>query len=334
MPKWEKLEADLLANGITPEPLKWIERARNWFYGHGGTLDAEGKCIYNRRHKDNPLLPIQEIKNAVKDVAEGRFIPDREDDELTRALGNKEHDGRLRGVPGSKPKTIAIPEHRKKFPDRSHQRRKEKEAMEARAAADRLRNIEVELKLQKEQIAVLSQQGTSGQSQRHMVEAACDGTGVPSNRKSSVASTELQDGNDDAVAPLRRYPVDDIMESTPCEMHVKVFNLTFKVAVGYVVPIGPNPTYHFSPVPNGYAVVAVDEVMKDYEELKLQHPAGEDGEVLELGEAKKATILWPKEFIVLPNWQPRPSTPHQSPAQQSSSPPQHSPAQQSSSPPH
>ena len=172
-----------------------------------------------------------------------------------------------------------------------------------------------------------------------MVEAACDGTGGgPSNRKSSVASTELQDGTDDAVmvAPLRRYPVDDITESTPCELHVKVFNLSFKAAVGYAVPIGPNPTYHFSPVPNGYAVVGVDGVMKDYEELKLQHPAGEDGEVLELGEAKnsKALILWPKECIVLPNWQPRPSTPHQSPAQQSSSPPHHSPAQPSSSPPH
>ena len=78
---------------------------------------------------------------------------------------------------------------------------------------------------------MLSQQGTSGQSQRHMVEAACDGTGGPSNRKRSVASTELQDGTDDAVtvAPLRRYPVDDITESTPCELHVKVFNLTMKV---------------------------------------------------------------------------------------------------------
>ena len=178
--------------------------------------------------------------------------------------------------------------------------------MEARPAADRLRNIEEELKLHKEQITALSQQGTSGQSQRHMVEDACDGTGAPSNRKSSVASTELQDGNDDAVAPLRRYPVDDITESTPCELHVKVYNISMKVAVGYALPIGPNPTYHFAPVPNGYAVVGVDEVMKDFEELKLQHPTGEDGEVLELGEAKKATILWPKEFIVLPNWQPRP----------------------------
>ena len=182
--------------------------------------------------------------------------------------------------------------------------------MEARAGADRLRNIEEELKLQKEQIAALSQQGTSGQSQRHMVEAACDGTGGPSNRKSSVASTELQDGDDDAltVAPLR-YPMDDITESTPCELHVKVFNLSMKEAVGYAVPIGPKPTYHFSPVPHGYPIVGVDEVMKEFEGLKLQHPAGEDGEVIELGEAKKATIPWSKEFIVLPNWVPRPSTP-------------------------
>ena len=75
MPKWDKLEADFLARGITPEPCKWVERARNWFYGHGGTLDAEGKCIYNRRHKDNPLLPIEDIRNAVKDVEEGRSVP-------------------------------------------------------------------------------------------------------------------------------------------------------------------------------------------------------------------------------------------------------------------
>ena len=190
MPKWDKLEADLLAKGITPEPYKWIERARNWFYGHGGTLDAEGKCIYNRRHKENPLLPIEDIRNAVKDVEEGRFSPDREKDELTRGLGNDEHKGRTRGTPGSKPWKIAFPEDRKKYPDRSHQRRKEREAIEARAAADWKHNIEEQLKQQHDQIDALSQQGTTGQSQRHMVEAALDVTG-PSNRKSSVASMEL-----------------------------------------------------------------------------------------------------------------------------------------------
>ena len=80
MPEWDNLLADLLARGITPEPMTWIERARNGFYGHGGMLDIEGKCIYNQRRKDDPLLPIEAIRNVVKDVVEGRFCPDREDD--------------------------------------------------------------------------------------------------------------------------------------------------------------------------------------------------------------------------------------------------------------
>ena len=92
MPKWAQLEADMLAQGITPEPYTWETRVRNWFYGHGGKLDSEGNYIHNIRHKENPL-PIKSIRNAVKDVEEGRIIPDREKDELTCALGNKEHKG-------------------------------------------------------------------------------------------------------------------------------------------------------------------------------------------------------------------------------------------------
>jgi hypothetical protein len=54
-------------------------------------LDEEGRAIYNQRHKDNPLLPINDIRSAVHDVAAGWFVPDRENDELTRALKNDEH---------------------------------------------------------------------------------------------------------------------------------------------------------------------------------------------------------------------------------------------------
>jgi hypothetical protein len=93
----------------------------------------------------------------------------------------------------------------KRYLDKSHQRRKERDAAEKAAAeaekaaaADRLRNVEEALKWQHDQIDRLSQQG-SGQSQRHMVEAAFDGTGAPSNKKSSVTSTQLQDGDDDAL---------------------------------------------------------------------------------------------------------------------------------------
>jgi hypothetical protein len=57
-------------------------------------LDEEGRAIYTHKHKDHPLLPIEDIRSAVNDVAAGQFVPDREKDELTRALKNDEHTGR------------------------------------------------------------------------------------------------------------------------------------------------------------------------------------------------------------------------------------------------
>jgi len=126
------------------------------------------------------------------------------------------------------------------------------------------------------------------------------------------------------------HPVDDITEMTLCELHVKVVNITIKAAVGYVKPMGPEPTHHGRPVPRGYAVAGVDEVMNGFERVKLDYPEGEDGEVTELGDAKNLSIVWLKEHIVLPNWTPRPSTPRSS--HPSSPPPQdQSPAQRSSS---
>src|SRR4051812_50223133 len=82
-----------------------------------------------------PFCPSK-ILDAVRDIEAGRFIPDREDDELTRALKNKEHPGRARGTPGSKCWKVAFPSESKKYPDKSHQRRKEREAVE-KAAAER-----------------------------------------------------------------------------------------------------------------------------------------------------------------------------------------------------
>jgi hypothetical protein len=50
IPKWEKMEQDLLARGITPATINWPERSRKWFHGHGGTLNPEnGECIFGER---------------------------------------------------------------------------------------------------------------------------------------------------------------------------------------------------------------------------------------------------------------------------------------------
>jgi hypothetical protein len=121
-------------------------------------LDEEGRAIYNQKHKDHPLLPIDDIRSAVHDVAARWFVPDRENDELTSALKNDEHTRRARGTPGSKPWNVAFPMEMKRYLDKSHQRRKEREVAEKAAAADRLRNVEEVLKRQQDQLDRLSQQ--------------------------------------------------------------------------------------------------------------------------------------------------------------------------------
>ena len=337
MPKWDKLEDDLIAKDIIPETLYWDKRTRSWFFGHGGTLDSEGKCIYNVRHEEDPL-PIEALRDAIKAVKEGKFIPDRENDELSCALGNKEHYGQTRTTPGSVPWKHGFPAERKKYPDRSRQRRKDILEAEAQAQLDRWARIDEELKRQREQaqrqqeqIDRLSQQQGTGQSLPQK-EASFDCTGAgQSNRKSSVASTQLLGGDDGYDAPPMTHPVDHVTEMTQCELHVKLLNnITIKAAVGYVKPAGPEPTHHGRPIPPGYAVAGVDEVMTGFERVKLDHPEGEDGEVTELGDSKNLTILWLKEDIVFPSWTPRPTTAQGSPPP--SPPPQdQSPAQRSSS---
>ena len=91
--KWEKMELDLLDRGIQPATMKWPERSRTWFYGHGGILDPlTGACIYGPKIQ----LASQRLHEAIQVAAEGTLQPNRERDELTYALGNPEHPGRIR----------------------------------------------------------------------------------------------------------------------------------------------------------------------------------------------------------------------------------------------
>ena len=65
-PKWEKTKNDLIDKGINPETSEWAERAKSWFYGHGGKLNPEtGKCIFTKKHL---ATPYEALKTAMKDV--------------------------------------------------------------------------------------------------------------------------------------------------------------------------------------------------------------------------------------------------------------------------
>jgi hypothetical protein len=49
VPKWEAMENELRNKGITLGTKGWSERAKHWWYGHGGSLDpATGECVHRK----------------------------------------------------------------------------------------------------------------------------------------------------------------------------------------------------------------------------------------------------------------------------------------------
>ena len=118
-PKWAKTENDLVDKGNEPETINWPDRCRTWFFGAGRTLDpVSGKCIWT---DEQMKILVKSFKHYIEAAQQGTFVPDRENDELTMALGNPEHPGRTRGTPGTIPWKVG-------FPDvggyKSHERRK------------------------------------------------------------------------------------------------------------------------------------------------------------------------------------------------------------------
>ena len=98
-------------------------------------------------------------------------------------------------------------------------------------------------------------------------------------------------------AMLDRYPVDDIIENTNCELHFKMKNISMKVADAVAFSNSPEATFHCNPIPAGYARVLVDEVVDPpYSELQLDIPGGDDEQTL--GEAIHRIILWRKDCII------------------------------------
>ena len=135
--------------------------------------------------------------------------------------------------------------------------------------------------------------------ERHRVDEASQEATPPSQRRSSVASTELIVVPQPELTAPTSYPVDTITETQDCQLLAKFGHLTPKEAIGTVRPPRPEGTFHCRMIPQGYAVVMVDEIMEGFEELELAYPTDE-GETL-LGQALRTSCLWRKEFIKLPN---------------------------------
>src|ERR1041385_7334924 len=199
-PKWDAFEKKLIAAGVTPVTIYFPPRCRSWFFGHGGKLDPKtGKVIIKASLKGAD----QEILNAIDDARNEIFIPERENDELTRALKNPEDPGRTRGV-GVVPWYEGFAEYKDTYKSRARKKKLE---------ADRLSKLENAMKDMQERL----QESLSQQPQP--TQDPPEATTVPCMTKSNVGSTGIDEGH---------YPVDDITEQKHCELIFKMSNISIK----------------------------------------------------------------------------------------------------------
>jgi hypothetical protein len=123
-PKWDMQEAALREKGIEPETEHWPRRSRNWALGHGAVLDERTWKLVKK--KKQIAEPLRELVKTIAEVQEGTFQLDRENDELTKALKNKEHTGRTRGLGSAIPWRSGFAEDSQTY--RSRERAKKRKA--------------------------------------------------------------------------------------------------------------------------------------------------------------------------------------------------------------
>ena len=97
---------------------------------------VSGKCVWT---DEQMRIPVKRLQHYVDAAQQGTFVPDREKDELTMAIGNPEHPGRTQGMPVSLSWKAG-------FPDagdyKRRERKKKKELTQLQALHARVQALE------------------------------------------------------------------------------------------------------------------------------------------------------------------------------------------------
>src|SRR5438105_11291261 len=96
IPIWQKEIEDAINAGKEIPFANLDERTKNWMLGRRSTSSSCAELSFN---KPETQEVVQKIAQIQAQVSEGSFVPDREHDILTKALGNPELPGRTRGFP-------------------------------------------------------------------------------------------------------------------------------------------------------------------------------------------------------------------------------------------
>jgi hypothetical protein len=63
IPKWRKMDENLLAQGIIPVVYEWLEQLKNWYHSHEGTIYSEDGTLEFPPSSRDVALQIY-IKNS------------------------------------------------------------------------------------------------------------------------------------------------------------------------------------------------------------------------------------------------------------------------------
>ena len=181
---------------------------------------------------------------------------------LTLVLENPEHGGRARGL-GKTPWWIAFGKDIEIYRRRARAKRRQQEE-----EGDKFNQLLARLNHQQQQIDEL--RGVA-----RLQDPPLDITLIPSQRKSSVAYSEVLADDARRIDGGPSYPVDGIKDNISCELRQKMKNITMKVAVGYALPCPPDALWHGREIPRGYAKVGVDEVVTAFQDMELNHTGPE-----------------------------------------------------------
>jgi hypothetical protein len=115
MPKWAKKEQELREAGI-PDPLEGCTvHTRNWIQGHSHT-DGSGRLITSFYEVTSV---VEKVKTLTAKEKTSEFKSQRERDQLSATLENKEHRGHTRII-------SSIASWKERFVDESHLYKKRK----------------------------------------------------------------------------------------------------------------------------------------------------------------------------------------------------------------
>ncbi|KAG2629994.1 hypothetical protein PVAP13_3KG472402 [Panicum virgatum] len=269
IPEWEEQAERLVHSGVTLQTDGWDPWAVRYLLARGAYYNPDGSLGFHDRDAEDLGRKIHEAHEA---ASTGAFVPDRENDELTRALGSKEHPGCTRGT-GNVPWRFAFPEHLGTYRSRGRRNAQQQAEWQSLLQAVREEVNATNEKFRAELVESLSR-GAPLAPGEAMRDAAPDLTSPQGLVRSSCGSTALPE-EDIGVT----FPVDKITQPTTCKLYIHQKFFDMKVAVGQAWPTGEGVMLHNRPLPEGYAKVTVDSLVKrKYKNVELDIPGDDKSE--------------------------------------------------------